>query len=233
MNHRVAICLRAVTAAFALSAFVACRPPHMGTLDMYFIDVEGGQSTLVVTAAGESLLIDAGFPGTGTFASVAGTPQSARDAQRVLAAAEDAGISSIDYLLVTHYHADHAGGIPEVAQLLPITTFIDHTAPPQETEIWVPGTQAVYSAYLAVRAKGRHLQPKPGDSIPLAGIGAVICCHRWPDDQRAARGCGCGSRSRCWFGTHQLHRGRGAGGRRIRKSALNRHQINVWQIPLS
>ena len=58
------------------------RPSARQTLDIYFIDVEGGQSTLLVTPAGESFLIDAGFPGDGTFASKPGDPAKARDAQR-------------------------------------------------------------------------------------------------------------------------------------------------------
>ena len=96
------------------------------TLDIYFIDVEGGQSTLIVTPAGESFLIDTGYAGDGTFQSKAGDPARARDAQRIAAAARDAGVTRIDYLLITHFHADHVGGVVELAQLLPIGTFIDH-----------------------------------------------------------------------------------------------------------
>jgi len=127
------------------------------TLDVYFIDVEGGQATLIVTPAEESLLIDAGFPGDGGFSSIPGDPSRARDAQRVLAAARDAGLARIDYLLTTHFHADHDGGIPELAQLIPIRTFIDHAVPGPEAESRVPGTQAAFDRYAAVRDKGKHL----------------------------------------------------------------------------
>ena len=72
------------------------------TLDIYFIDVEGGQATLVVTPGGQTLLIDTGFPGDGTFASLPGDPKKARDANRILAAARAAGVKRIDYLLITH-----------------------------------------------------------------------------------------------------------------------------------
>ena len=102
---------------------------QQNTLDIYFIDVEGGQSTLVVTPAGESLLIDTGFPSDGTFASVPGDPRKARDANRILAAARAAGVKQIDYLLITHFHADHDGAVPELAQLIPIRTFVDHEQP--------------------------------------------------------------------------------------------------------
>ncbi|MGH7618590.1 MAG: ComEC/Rec2 family competence protein [Gemmatimonadaceae bacterium] len=143
-------------------------------LDIYFIDVEGGQSTLVVTPDGESLLIDAGFPSDGTFSSKPGAPAQARDAQRILAAARDAGVKRIDYLMLSHYHADHAGGVVELAQLLPISTFIDHAAPSAEAETAVPGTQAVYDGYVALRAKGKHIEAKAGDRLPIKDVEAII-----------------------------------------------------------
>src|SRR5438093_11446569 len=141
--------------------------PAAQTLDIYFVDVEGGQSTLIVTPAGESLLVDAGFAGDGTFQSKSGDPLRSRDAQRIVAAARDAGVGRIDYLLITHFHADHDGGVVELAQLLPIGTFIDHGGVLPEAEARVEGTLAALAAYDTVRAKGRHLQPVPGDRLPL------------------------------------------------------------------
>src|SRR3954463_1917693 len=96
------------------------------TLDIYFIDVEGGQATLVVTPSGETLLIDTGFAGEGTFESLPGDPHQARDANRIVSAARAAGVTRIDYLLITHFHTDHMGAVPELAQLMPIRTFVDH-----------------------------------------------------------------------------------------------------------
>src|SRR5262245_26653542 len=81
------------------------------TLDIYFIDVEGGQATLIATPAGESLLVDAGFPGSGAFESKPGDPREARDARRIAAAAREAGVTRIDYLLVTHVHAGPNGRV--------------------------------------------------------------------------------------------------------------------------
>lgn len=144
------------------------------TLDIYFIDVEGGQSTLIKTPAGEAFLIDAGFPGDGTFASKPADPTEARDAQRILAAAHDAHVQRIDYLLVTHFHADHVGGVVELSNLLPIVTFIDHAAPLPEAEAAVVGTTAIYNAYVGLRDRSRRLEPKPGDRLPLRGVDAVI-----------------------------------------------------------
>ncbi|HEV3215592.1 MAG TPA: MBL fold metallo-hydrolase [Vicinamibacterales bacterium] len=143
-------------------------------LEIYFIDVEGGQSTLIVTPAGQSLLVDTGFPGAGTMQSPTGDPRQARDAQRILAAAHHAGLKAIDYLLITHFHPDHDGGVPELAELIPIRTFIDHGSVSPNEEQNVPGTIAAFDAYTTVRAKGRHIEPKPGDRLPLNGINAVI-----------------------------------------------------------
>src|SRR5258708_1869965 len=92
----------------------AARP-----LDLYFIDVEGGQSTLIVTPAGESLLIDTGFPGDGTFTSQAGDPAKARDAQRIVAAARAAGVRRDGSFLLPPLPAAHRGGIVGVAPPLP------------------------------------------------------------------------------------------------------------------
>ena len=139
-------------------------------LDIYFIDVEGGQSTLLVTPAGQSLLVDTGFAGSGfNDASNRG-----RDARRIAAVARDAGLKRIDFLLTTHFHADHVGGVVDLVQQIPIRTFIDHGRPAPATEKDSIGSLAAFNAYAAVRAKGRHLEPKPGDRLPLKGVDAVV-----------------------------------------------------------
>src|SRR5881296_1111818 len=84
-------------------------------LQVYFVDVEGGQATLFVTPAGQSLLIDTGWPGF-----------DGRDADRIVAAAKNAGLKKIDFVLLTHYHRDHAGGVPQLAAKIPIGAFLDH-----------------------------------------------------------------------------------------------------------
>jgi competence protein ComEC len=143
------------------------------TLTIYFVDVEGGQATLVVAPSGQSMLIDTGFPGEGTFASLPGDPKAARDANRILAAARDAGVTHIEDLLITHFHADHDGGIVELAKLIPIRTFVDHSNVPPEAEN-VAGTLAAFDRYAAVRATKKHLVPKPGDRIPLKGMSVTV-----------------------------------------------------------
>src|SRR5690349_23120771 len=103
----------ALALVFACTSVAAAR-----TLDIYFIDVEGGQSTLIVTAAGESLLIDTGYPG-----------RDGRDPDRIQAAMRDAHVQRIDYLLITHMHEDHNGGAAELARRVPIGAFVDYGAP--------------------------------------------------------------------------------------------------------
>ena len=158
--------------AFVVSVTAFAQTPGGRTLDIYFIDVEGGQSTLIVFPSGQTLLVDAGYAGSGVAGSVS-DPAHARDPQRILEVAKLAGVSRIDYLLVTHYHSDHVGGVPELSQLIPIGTFIDHGAVNDDAER-VAGTLAMYRAYAVVRGKGRHLEPKPGDRLPLKGADVTI-----------------------------------------------------------
>jgi competence protein ComEC len=122
------------------------------TLDIYFIDVEGGQSTLIVAPTGQAMLVDAGWSGSGN-----------RDADRILAAARDAHVERLETLLVTHFHEDHAGGIPEVAKRLPVAAYLDYGEPVETGEF----ATKPFTAYAAVRAGGVVRHPKPGDHLAL------------------------------------------------------------------
>jgi competence protein ComEC len=128
-------------------------------LQIYLIDVEGGQSTLFVAPSGESLLIDTGWPG-----------HNARDANRIAAAAKHAGVKKIDYLLITHFHEDHVGGVPQLAGKLPIRNFIDHGEDVEKDQ----RASELYKAYLEYRAKGNHILAKPGDKIPIKGLDVEV-----------------------------------------------------------
>jgi competence protein ComEC len=157
----------------ALLALAPTRGSTATTLDIYFIDVEGGQSTLMVTPQRQSFLVDTGWAGNGTPGSKPGDPAQARDANRIAAAARDAGIKQIDYLLITHFHTDHDGGVVELAQLMPIRHFIDHGSLPDEAKRDA-ATQDAFEAYLPIRNKAQHIEPKPGDRLALKGIDAII-----------------------------------------------------------
>ncbi len=142
-------------------------------LDIYFIDVEGGQATLVITPAGETLLIDAGYPGKGKSDPTPGDAETARDAQRIAAAAADANVSHIDYLLITHFHMDHFGGVMELAQLLPIGTIIDQGTDAAEAQS-KPATFRLLQAYKEVREQHGYLEPIVGEKLPLKGAEITV-----------------------------------------------------------
>ena len=143
-----------VAAALAGATHQAGAPPEK-PLDIHVIDVEGGQATLIVPPSGESMLVDTGYVGF-----------NGRDADRIAAVVRQAGLSRIDYLVVTHYHADHVGGVPALAARVPIRTFVDHGPTVEQGD----QPAALYQAYLATRATGRHVLARPGDTLPVAGL---------------------------------------------------------------
>ncbi len=140
------------TSLFLLGAWLAATTVSaQPTLDIYHVDVEGGAATLIVTPARESVLVDAGWPGN-----------EGRDAGRIQAAMKAAGISRIDHLITTHYHTDHAGGVPDLVARVPVGTFYDHGLMP---EPHAKDYASNYLAYLAVARPRRALAP--GDVLAL------------------------------------------------------------------
>jgi competence protein ComEC len=139
-----------------LVAAAAVLPAQAKNLDIYWIDVEGGASTLIVAPSGESLLIDTGWT------------VGDRDAKRILAAAQDAGLKKIDSLLISHWHADHVGGLAALSKLIPIGRFFDHgDAIEKENQQWL-------DSYKTASAGGKRTVVKPGDEIPIKGIRTLV-----------------------------------------------------------
>src|SRR6266851_2299255 len=125
--------------------------PH--GLNVYFIDVEGGAATLIVTPQGESILIDNGFPGS-------------RDAERIhQVATAQAGLKAIDHLIITHWHTDHYGGTARLSKLIPIHNYYDHGIPEKLDED-PKNFPLLIQAYRAA-SENKSKKLKPGDELPL------------------------------------------------------------------
>ncbi|HYM79050.1 MAG TPA: MBL fold metallo-hydrolase [Candidatus Dormibacteraeota bacterium] len=151
---------RFLIAALCFCIFAATRPlagkaPAPRQMQIYFIDVEGGQATLIVSPSGQSLLIDTGWSG-----------YEGRDADRIGAAAHQAGLTQIDYVLITHYHRDHVGGVPQLADGIKIGTFVDHGPNLEDSEV----TRADYAAYEKAIGGHAHVVVKPGWGLPIKGV---------------------------------------------------------------
>lgn len=147
----------------ALLLALCCLPLFAASKDKiltaYFIDVEGGQATLFVTPTGQSVLIDTGWAGF-----------NGRDADRIAKVAGEAGVKQIDYLLITHFHLDHVGGVPALAAKMPIKNFVDHG----ETVEHDADGQKLFDDYQKVLAGGHHIIVKAGDKLPIKGLDWTI-----------------------------------------------------------
>ena len=148
-----------LSAVLSVAATLAARD----TLDLYWIDSEGGGSTLLVTPAGESVLIDTGNPG-------------GRDAERIhWVVTEVAGLKRLDHVVVTHFHIDHFGGLAELAQMLPVGTLYDKGI---TDEVPDKGGNAARWALTSRPYRNasveRRVVLQPGDTVPLRTVGAGV-----------------------------------------------------------
>ncbi len=135
------------------TAFAASSAPK--NLEIYWIDAEGGASTLIVAPSGESMLVD-----------TANRTADDRDAKRIFATAQKAGLKKIDILVTTHFHGDHYGALQALAKMIPIGMFMDHG---ESVEIARPNVAAAYKAYVELAGTHRRIL-KAGDKIPLKGV---------------------------------------------------------------
>jgi beta-lactamase superfamily II metal-dependent hydrolase len=149
--------MRTAIVLLIILAVVQFAAPSAATLDVYIVDVEGGNATLFVSPSHESLLIDTGNAGAA----------AARDAGRIMDAIHDAGISQIDHLITTHWHGDHFGGMAELASRISIREFIDHGPNVQPGEL---ADTFLQKTYPQLYANAKHTVVKPGDKISMAGL---------------------------------------------------------------
>ena len=207
------LCLSVVGAA------AVAQGPNQ-TLDIYVIDVEGGEATLFVSPSGESMLVDTGWPGF-----------DGRDADRIAAVAQQAGVDQIDYLLVTHFHTDHMGGALQLADRLPIRHFVDSGSGTGLDARFRRG----FDTYATLRSAGVHLTVRPGDAVPIGGLNVRII---------AAGGAGRSCRRHCRERATRILRATGSGfmerrspaalamqrtsGRSVRPSAMASFARSSW-----
>jgi len=142
----------------AMAALPPALPAQTKSLEVYVVDVEGGNATLFVSPNRESLLIDTGN---------AGAIAAPRDAGRIVDAIKDAGLTQIDHLIITHWHGDHFGGLAELAKQVPIKEYIDHGPNIQPGEL---ADNFLRDTYPQLIAKAKHTVAKPGDKIAMAGV---------------------------------------------------------------
>jgi competence protein ComEC len=145
------------------------------TLDVWVIDTEGGKAVLIVSPAGQSMLIDTGFPGSND-----------RDTNRILEACRLAGVKKLDVLLTTHYDLDHVSNTPSLVAKLPVALFVDHGA----AVVSDPRTSAAVSSYDGLWTQARHLVVKPGDRIPFAGVDVQVLASAFATLKTPLKGAG-------------------------------------------
>jgi len=150
-------CLLCIAGTVSVDAQKA--PRSNVNLLIYVIDVEGGQSTLIVSPSGGSLLIDTGWPGN-----------NGRDAERIQQAMKDAGISKLDKVLITHFHTDHVGGVPELVKRVKVGEFLDHGANREDSEI----TRKDYAAYIKAIGDTPRRTLRAGDPIDIPGLNTMV-----------------------------------------------------------
>jgi competence protein ComEC len=155
---RLPLSALALALFFAPIATLQAQPEGKG-LQIYTIDVEGGQATLLVSPSGHSLLVDTGWPGN-----------NGRDAERIEAAMKEAGITMIDKVLITHFHVDHVGGVPNLVAHVKVGEFLDHGVDREDSDI----TRHDYAAYIRAIGTTPRRTVRPGDTIDVPGLSIIV-----------------------------------------------------------
>lgn len=162
-----------------------------GKLEIYWIDADGGAATLIVTPAGESLLVDTGS-----------RRDDDHEAKRIFAAAQQAGLKKLDYVLVTHFHGDHVGGLAALAKMIPIGTHLDHGP---SVELDRANVAEQYKAYEQL-VGGKRRSLKAGDRIPLKGVDVEVVMSAGQGITKARKGAGARNPACAAFKEHPAER---------------------------
>ena len=174
----ITIPLRASAAAafsLALLALVnVARASAAPQATFYVVDIGHGNVAFVVAPSGETMLLDCGPP---------------QMADRIYDFMRQTGIEKIDYLVVSHFEADHMGAVAALAKKVRIVNYVDHgeSVTYNKSDEWWKGRRSPWwregigaednrrmDAYKAARATGRHIPVKPGDKVPIQGLDVVV-----------------------------------------------------------
>jgi competence protein ComEC len=170
----------ALVLGLAAACISAAQTRARKTLDIYVVDVEGGNATLFVSPSGESMLIDSGNGG----------PAAVRDAGRIMAAVKDAGLIQIDHLITTHWHSDHFGGLAELSTQIPIRDFIDHGHNSPDDFQRAAAEDFLQKTYPQLYAKSKRTVARPGNKISVAGLDVLVVTSAGETIKTAAPGAG-------------------------------------------
>jgi beta-lactamase superfamily II metal-dependent hydrolase len=162
MKRAFALALGVLLLTASSATLVQSAPAQGGNLQIYWIDVEGGAATLFVSPTGESLLFDTGYPGNGD-----------RDAKRIFAAAQRAGLRQLDHVVISHWHGDHVGGLEALSKMIPIGKLYDHGDGVEQAD------RGRLDMYKQIAGSKRTIV-KGGDTIPFAGVQTRVLVSEGP-----------------------------------------------------
>src|SRR4029078_4682096 len=169
MNRAFAL---AFGVALTVSGATFAQNAPAGNLQIYWIDVGGGASTLFVSPTGESLLFDTGNPGNGD-----------RDAKRIFATAKKAGLTRMDHVVISHWHGDHVGGLEALSKMIPLGKFYDHGDGVEAAD------KARHDSYVSIAGNNRKIL-KAGDMIALGPLQFRVMVSEGPVISTAINGGG-------------------------------------------
>ena len=215
--------------AAVMAVLVAPVLQAANTLDFYTIDVEGGKSVLIVSPAGKSMLIDAGWPAA---------PNRTASVDRIVEAVKAAGLTKIDYVLISHFDLDHIGDLPQLTAKVPIGHVFDHgefhpapapTTPDPRYTASLDAALQRFKEYDGIRTKVVHTVVKPGDKIPIKGVDVEVIAAGNEFIRKPVQGALGGAGAPNPLCATDLPGSRDRA--RRRRQSIGRRGLHFWQIP--